>query len=427
MRQFVVILYTVVVGCGGAPAVDAMDAGFDTAPSIDAPDLAATCGVDPSGVWQRCQVSPLIEGMRPGADAGKVEWTQADPTVLYDPQDHLWKAWWSTLVFTDCGQLSANHELQIKYAESDDGVTWRIQTEPAMRSHRDPGDWDYSTTETPTVIQVPGAAPDRRYAMVYAGGNDAVLKVLGQTGWQLGVAFSPDGKRFTRISAAESPYAGRATPFARIEGLALLAADVFPQVANVDHGIVADPELIAYGGAFHLYFSSVAVDASGAYLANTYGISHATSTDLVHWTAVAGNPIPALYGGGQPTLIADGQQLTMYFGQDSDADRVAIPSALFSTLGFWKASSSDGTSWTRASTTTRDFTWLASDPSEDLGLINGAAVARGPDGFVRLYYSGWGTKHQPPSSCVFVWDRSGTTPQLTSVPGTHNLLLALRR
>ena len=428
VRWIVAFLYIAVAGCGGGGGATPADAAIDNAPPIDAPDLGALCGVTPGAAWQRCHANPLVEGMRPAADAGKIEWTQADPTVLYDADDHLWKAWWSTVIVTDCSQITTpNRELDIKYAESDDGVAWRIQAEPVLRSHRDPGDWDYSTAETPTVIKVPGAVPARRYALIYAGGNDNVLKVLGQTGWQLGVAFSADGKQFTRISATESPYAGQSTPFARIEGLALLAKDAFPSVTGVDHGIIADPEVIAYGGKFHLYFSSVAVDAQGALVANTYGISHATSTDLVHWTAATGNPIPALYGGGQPTILADGNQLTMYFGQDSNADLATIPSALFPTLGFWKATSSDASTWTRLSMTTRDFTWLPSDTGEDLGLLNGAAIARGPDGNVRLYYGGWGTKSAPAGSCVYVYDRTKTPATIVSVPGTNDLLLAIRR
>lgn len=435
MIRAVVILYMAGVAACSAPdpelAADAAsgedaDTALDAAPADDA-RIAALCGVSPGTAWKRCATNPLVQGMRPAVEPGRTEWTQADPTVLYDPSDRLWKAWWSTVTFTDCSRITSEREIHVKYADSADGLTWRIQADPVLRSHRSPGDWDYSTVETPTVIRVPGAPPARRFAMIYAGGNDAALQILGQTGWQLGVAFSPDGKHFTRLSAAESPYAGRATPFASIEGLALLASDAFPGVANVHRGIVADPEVLWYGGVYHLYFSSVAVDASGAYVANTYGISHATSTDLIHWTAALNNPIPALIGGGQPTILADGNQLTMYFGQDSDADRATIPSALFSTLGFWRATSPDGTTWTRASSTTRDFTWLPTNTAEDLGLLNGAAVARGPDNLVRLYYSGWGTRVRPPSSCVYVYDRTTTPPQLTSVLGTHNLLLAIRR
>ena len=427
MRATVVVLYIAVAGCNGGSEVAPDGAPSDAAPGIDAgPGLAALCDVDPGTDWQRCSANPLVQGLQPFGD-GRFEWTQADPSILYDPSDGLWKAWWSTVVAADCAQILSNHEIHIKYAESRDGVSWTVQAEPALRSHRDPGDWDFSTAETPDVIINPAAPPDRRFALIYAGGNTTSLKVLGQTGWQIGVAFSPDGKQFTRISATESPYAGRTTPFARIEGLALLAADAFPGVADVASGIVADPEVIAYGGTFHLMFSSVAVTSEGAFVPGTFGISRATSSDLVHWTATAGNPIPALIGGGQPTLLVDGGALTMYFGQDSDEDRATIPSALFPTLGFWKATSPDGVSWTRSSTSTRDFTWLASDLGEDLGLINGPEVARGPDGLVRLYYSGFGTRSQPAGSCVYVFDRSGSTPELATVPGTHNLLLAVRR
>jgi hypothetical protein len=323
----------------------------------------------------------------------------------------------------DCTDVDTR-ELHIKYAESDDGVAWQIAAEPALRGHLDPNDWDYSTSETPSVIRVPDNPPDRRYAMLYAGGNDAVLKVLGQTGWQIGLAFSADGKTFQRLPAAESPYAGAATPFADIDGLVLMAADAFPGTPGVAGGIVADPEVIAYGGEFHLYFSSVAVDAAQSLIVGTYGISHATSTDLIHWSMPSENPISTLQGGGQPALLIDGDTLTMWFGQDSDADKLQVPSAVYPTLGFWKATSSDGASWTREGSQ-RDYVWDPSRADEDLGLINGAAIARGPDGARRLYYAAWGSLNQPAGSCVYVWDRSSGTPVLEIVPGTHNLLVAV--
>jgi hypothetical protein len=178
MRSSVAFLYIAAAACGGSPGQpsdaapgDAVSPGDAEAPGDgavaldDAPGVASLCGLTPTGSWQRCQADPLIEGTRPAADPGKLEWTQADPSVMYDADDHLWKAWWSTVVFADCSQVTSDRELDIKYAESDDGVTWRIQAEPVLRSHRDPGDWDYTTTETPTVIKVPGAVPARRDAL----------------------------------------------------------------------------------------------------------------------------------------------------------------------------------------------------------------------------------------------------------------------
>lgn len=416
------------LGCGeddGAGAQGGADAGPDGIATDGPPsELETQCQLGPGAGFQRCSANPLVTAHRPFVDGG-IEWTQADPTVLYDSDDGTWKAWWSTVVLLDCTNVD-QRELHVKYAQSSDGIDWQIQDEPALRGHIAPDDWDYSTSETPSVIHVPGNPPDRRYAMLYAGGNDAVSKVLGQTGWQIGLAFSADGKSFQRLPAAESPYAGASTPFASIDGLVLLAADAFPTTPGVAGGIVADPEVIFRDGSFHLYFSSVAVDAAGTLVPGTYGISHATSPDLVHWTMPHENPIATLQGGGQPTILDDGAELTMWFGQDTDEDHEQVPSAVFPTLGFWKATSTDGVAWVRSGVQ-RDFVWDPDRPEEDLGLINGAAIARGPDGLRRLYYAAWGTHTQPPGSCVYVWDRSSGTPVLESVPGTHNLLLAVER
>jgi hypothetical protein len=266
-----------------------------------------------------------------------------------------------------------------------------------LRSNLDPMEWDDTTVETPTVIEDPTATPDRRYALIYAGGNNSQLMVEGQTGWQLGIAFSADGTAFTKLPAAESPYAGKPTPFAKIDGLLLLASDAFPALSNLGPGIVADPELHQIGSTYDLYFSSLAMTSGGQPAA--YGISHATSTDLIHWTMTATNPI--LNGGQTPAVQfePDGSR-TLWYHLDSDADKATIPSIVFPTLGVWKVTSQDGITF-GAQPSARDFQWGDSETYESYGLLPGVAIARGPDGVNRMYYAGWGSQPAPAGSCVF--------------------------
>jgi len=399
MRAIVPVLATLAVACGGnshTESPDATTAGSADAAPDAAPSISSLCGASPSSGWHRCDANPLVTAMRPSAD-GRIEWTQADPTVLYDADEQLWKAWWSTVITADCSKLGTAedvHEIDVKYAHSSDGVHWTIQAEPVLRSNTDPDEWDNTTVETPTVIKDPNATPDHRYAMIYAGGNNAQLMVEGQTGWQLGLAFSADGTQFTKLPAAESPYADKSTPFTKIDGLLLLSTDAFPSLSNLQPGIVADPELHVIGSTYDLYFSSLAM--SGGVPA-AYGISHATSTDLVHWTMTATNPV--LVGGQTPAVqIADDGTRTLWYHLDTDTS--SEPSTLFPTLGVWKVTSPDGITFS-AQAASRDFQWDGSYSYETYGWLPGVAVARGPDGVDRMYYSGWGSQPAPAGSCVF--------------------------
>jgi hypothetical protein len=229
--------------------------------------------------------NPLYVAGKPLPD-GNLELSVGDPDVQYDAEEKKWKAWWSTgaaKTFAD----GTNAPVHIKYAESPDGLTWTVQPEPVLRSGQDPTNWDNTKVETPCVVKVASNPPDRRYLMFYSGGNDTdfpKLPTLDYTWYQLGVAFSADGKKFTRMPAAESPYAGKSTGFRKHEGLLLMARDAFPGTANVESGVVADPEVVFDGSGYHLFFSSLAARADRtSYLA--YGVSHATLTAwrLLSW------------------------------------------------------------------------------------------------------------------------------------------------
>jgi len=408
---------TVAAGCGGGGAAksDAPAPPSDS-PAVDAaPTLSQLCGpLDSGSEWQRCSANPLVTGMRPSSD-GRTELTEADPTVMFDADDQLWKAWWSVVITSDCmaiGTASDDHEVDIKYAESSDGIHWSIQAEPVMRSHGATTAWDYTTVETPTVVKDNSARAEQRYAMIYSGGNNADLMILGQTGWQLGLAYSSDGKSFTRL--ADSPYASAATPFQDVTGLVLLASDAFPSLTNLGPGIVADPELRKRGDTWHLWFSSLAMSNDGV-TALAYGVSHATSTDLVHWTMTPTNPV--IVGAATPAVYDDGTSYELWFHNDSDADKAMVPSVLYPTLGVWHVTSTDGVTWT-APAATRDFMWDSQPTYETYGQLPGVAIARDPTGPLRMYYSAWGSVPAPTGSCVYT--------QTGTVPGTDNLLLAVR-
>jgi hypothetical protein len=218
--------------------------------------------------------------------------------------------------------------------------------------------------------------------------------------YQIGAAVSDDGTSFTRVPAAQSPY-GKA-------GLVLEGKDAFPGLANVADGLVADPEIAFDGTRLHLFFSSLALDASGNALA--FGVSHATSTDGIHWTAAAGNPIAGIPGSKGPSVVKTAQGTwEMFYQQDTAADLAMVPSTFNGQLGIWKTTSSDLTTWA-AQGTARELTWDGSLTSEKYGWIavgDMALVA----GEYRYYYPAFSGLAPPDPSWV-VPTKTGNLPSL---------------
>lgn len=360
-----------------------------------------TAGVDPCGelssTWTRCATNPLWQAGFTHTD-GRFELSIGDPDVFFDPDDGLWKAWWSTGLAAEFTGPEEDIQMGIKYAESVDGVTWVVQEKLAFEARSSTDDWDQLKLETPSVLKVPNNPPDRRYMLVYSGAQKT--KPVYTAGvanppvdivwYQIGLAFSADGKSFTRLPAAESPYFGQTIEYPSAEGLLLQGKDAFPGMAGVTDGIVADPELLLVDGTIHLFFSSMPVDASGQPL--SYGVSHATSTDGVHFEPTQGNPV--FFGAGQPSVIQKSPgQYEIFFIEDTDEDKAQEPSTFNPFLGLWRSSSTDLVSWTDKGTT-RDFLWDGSQPTETYGIVATGDVAY-KDGVYRLYYPGWSTTNVP--------------------------------
>lgn len=315
----------------GTPDSGAMDSG---AADSGAPD---PCGPLTSTLT-RCAANPVLLGYSLGPDLTPYV-TARDPSVLFDESDHLWKMWFSSST-QGCIERSDSY-LEIFYADSRDGVSWSPwgYTLAPLYSGYD-GGWDSRAVRTPSVIRLPQNPPSQRFALLYGGADAGV-----------GLAFSSDGRQFTRLPASQSPF-GR-------DGLV------------IDTGIT-EPNVVVANGNFHLFGSAPA------------GIVHETSSDLIHWTASVANPVIA--GGAHPAVFVSDSGFEMYLSVDSAADVSTIPFRYDATLGFFHATSADGDTWQVPSE--RELTWDPDAGGESLGLFARPAVAR-VGNQLWLYYGGW--------------------------------------
>jgi hypothetical protein len=361
--------------------------------------------------------------LRAGATTadGRVELSIGDPDVFFDEDEGVWKAWWSTGVAPAFSAPDAQIQMGIKYATSQDGATWSVQQALTIQAEPGSGAWDQLKLETPSVVKIPWNPSERRYLLAYAGAQaqrtvDLGTSQLGVPWYQLGVAFSADGKTFARLPAAESPYANASTGFSDVAGLVLLGKDAFPDLPDVADGLLADPELVVDGDTVHLFFSSMPVNAQMQPLA--YGVSHATSKDGIHFTPQPNNP--QVSGAAQPSVVKDPSSgvWELFYVSDTDQEKATEPSTFNPFLGVFRSTSPDLSTWS-AQPAQRYLTWDPNAPGEVYGLIAAGDMAL-REGIHRYYYPGWSSKDVPAGFVCPL--RDGSYP-----PAVIVLDLAIRR
>jgi hypothetical protein len=353
--------------------------------------------------WSRQAENPLIV---PTITATTLDYGPADPSVLFDTDDNKWKAWFSS---TLKDIATSNETMTIKYSESLDGISWSTP-QIAFQVSSDPTAWDYTNAETPSVIKNsnPSAPASEKFMLWYSGANTTLATSEGRPTtfpyYQIGLAYSADGKSFTRVSPGLNSKPGLVlVPDAALFGSSL--------PGTFGDGLVADPDVIYRNNQFQIWFSSYAETSARSPLA--FGISYATSTDGVTWSAPQDNPLSTL---AKPGEVAAGQQPSvlfnpatskyeMWFSNDTDAEKTTIPCSFNTVHGFWHAVSGDGVNWT-PDYSRRDLTYDTQYAYESLGLLTGVKVVL-DNGTFRAYYTAWGTDQIPDTSAYFCPDQHG--------------------
>ena len=365
-----------VAACGddGATPIDAPPTPIDTPPS-----LCQTQGA----IGQFIRRTPNPKTLSPALGAafsdGKMDISVADPDVHWDGSK--WVAYWAAAHGTS--YTSSDLTPVIRRATSTDRTTWTIDDAPSLTRSTDATAWDRVDTETPTVVVNPNAPADRRYLMLYSGSDGAFPQPgYGFKNYQIGAAFSADGKTFTRIPASMSPH-GKA-------GLVLTGAQVYPTGSA---GIVADPEVVLVNGIYHLYFSSFSCGGTNCATVETFGIAHAYSPDGIAWT-VEEAPVRSLLktsaltsGGQQPSVIYDPVHCKweMWLRSDDTGAVNGQPVDFNNMAGVYRAESTDGENWSVNFAFQRDLAWLSNEAGEDLGLLTGADVGINGNGRLMLF------------------------------------------
>ena len=348
---------------------------------LSSPLLCASPAAASAETWERYEDNPILI---PGFEAGFV---LNDPSVLFDEEEQRWKMWVAVGRFVAEGEV----RVDIRYFDSDDGTHWNFHTDFALESNENSDSWDHTHAETPTVVKNPSGPPERRYLLWYSGGNMKKESLQGFPIYKIGLAFSRDGKKFTRLPAAASPY-GEA-------GLLIKARDAFPNFTNLAAGVVSDPEVVLKNGVFYLWFSGFALDASNQLIAS--GTSFATCSNGLKWKMSNKNPLPSLSrkespaGPSQPTVVWNALKgiFEMWFTDHTPAEEKTLGDPNH-TLGFWYAASKNGEDWVPEYGKERDFVENRSFPSESQGVTTGADMAL-KDGEYFLYYGAWGSRKVP--------------------------------
>jgi hypothetical protein len=311
--------------------------------------------------WIKYYANPIFQ---PGP-AGSWEEFSADCFTVGFYRNQYWLWYVGTPRSLNC---------QIGLAMSPDGVTWtRHPANPVLRIGP-AGSWDSSILICQHILF---DESEGVFKMWYVGGS-------AQGIFGIGYATSPDGVQWTKYAA--NPILTTTEPWegTLIEGQTLLKRE----------------------GLYHMWYGGLAVGSDVSY------IGYATSTDGVHWTKYAGNPVisPAVgeprpwdgYSVDTPDVYHDGTVYHMYY------------------RGWRKRS---GTSWIGHATSADGIHWTR-DPANPILLT--ASVGGVWDNY-QIYRSRVMPGVNPPDPHRFVVDKMWFTGRDYTLKSQVGLAFRVRR
>lgn len=332
--------------------------------------------------WQRAAANPILKPTQIPARAGALYPVVGDPSLMFD--EGRFKMWFG---YGGLDDVKDERSVRVRtaYAESTDGLSWSTIVAPSL----DVGaGWDLTNAETPSVLKDPAlpAGHPRKYRMYYSGLDRAIEQasfeqlIRAGMGYGIGLGFSPDGRRFMRLPAGESPH-----------GVAGLVLKPNPPVIDGDawdfiH--VADPHVLLRNGTYHMWYTSFAREhrTNRTYLT----VGYATSPDGIRWTKHGHviKPDQAWESArsephvGRPYVLWTGARFEMFYDA-VDAGSTVRAGELSAGVGY--AWSTDGKNWSKEST---PIFVTNRGRGERAGMMIGTAVLL-IDGRYRMVYGGY--------------------------------------
>lgn len=191
--------------------------------------------------------------------------------VMYD--NGKYKMWFMNLYDSGHGDIS--------YAESNDGISWQVVSNGPVLTAGQPGSWDDYAVGMGYVLKDNGT-----YKLYYAGMQDP------HTGMrQIGLATSTDGMHWQKYLNPVLP-------------------------SDYNQYYLGVHSVLIINNVYYMYY-----EASSEF-AYTFDINLATSTDGIHWTKYVNNPVVVPNDNWEEgsisyaTIVKDGNQYKMTYGNN---------------------------------------------------------------------------------------------------------------
>ena len=260
----------------------------------------------------------------------------SDPCMLLE--DGRYRMWFTTVL----NAYTEEQVMGIAYAESDDGLAWKVRRDPRTQSpdlivKPTPGSWDAEGVETCSVVRTSVG----KYVLFYTGD----MPPKGSDQYAIGMATSDDGIVWKKHEKPvltpqldwEQPFAGDANSRHKPGGV-------------LEPSVVYDEK----NSMFRMWYAALGMKNG----VPGFRIGHATSKDSYVWTREAQPVFEAGATGAWDDLIVshtcvvpdpkEGYHL-FYFGSSArnDAEGETLGGTAFTAGAIGHAFSRDGLKWTR--------------------------------------------------------------------------------